>query len=74
MARYTKENARIPVKFIDGDTEEILFEIQDRNWMSIGEIFSTTVASDIIVRELKNHKLPSSILVIAVSEYKLQNE
>lgn len=73
-SRYTKENPRITVKFIDNNTDETLFEIKDRNIMNVGEIFSSYVANSIIQNELKNKELPRSILVIAVGEYNLTED
>lgn len=72
--KYTKDSPRIAIKFIDGETEEELFEIKDRSWMNIGEIFSDQIASNIIENELKDRKitLPEKILVLAVAELTLQ--
>lgn len=71
MEKYTKENSRITVKFIDSDTEITLFEIKDRSWMNIGELFTSYVADSIIKNEFKNKKLPKNIMMIAVAEYSL---
>ena len=73
-SRYTKENPRIIVNFIDNNTDETVFEIKDRNIMNVGEIFSSYVANSIIQNELKNKELPRSILVIAVGEYNLTED
>ena len=68
--RYTKDTPRLAVKFIDAETEEELFEIKDRSWMNIGEIFSDQIASNIIEKELKDRKItpPEKILILAVGE------
>lgn len=71
MGRYSKETPRINVKFIDADTNKELFEIKDRSWLNIGEIFSDSVTNSIIMNELKGKKLPKNIMVLAVGEYKL---
>lgn len=71
MARYIKETSRIDVKFIDAKTEEELFEVNDRNWMNVGEILSATHGDLLIQRELKGKKLPKKVLVITVSELTL---
>lgn len=63
--KYLKETNRINVQFIDYDTEEVLFEIQNRNWMNIGELFTDNLINDIAQRELKGKKLPKKILVLA---------
>lgn len=72
--KYIKETPRIVVKFIDNETDETLFEIKDRNIMNVGEIFSSYVANSIIQNELKNTKLPRSVLVIAVGEFILTED
>lgn len=72
MGRYVKENARINVQFIDSETDEVLLEINNRNHLDIGEIFPSSTVDSIVQRELKDRKkLPKNIMVIAVSEYKL---
>lgn len=71
MAKYTKENPRITVKFIDNDKEAVLFEIKDRNWMNIGELFTDHIANSLIDAEMKNKKIqPDEIMVIAVGIFK----
>lgn len=72
MPKYKKETPRIIVKFIDSDTENILFEIKDRNWMNLSELFPASTVSNLVINEMKNHKLPKNVMVIAVSEYILE--
>jgi hypothetical protein len=69
--KYSKDTPRITVKFINGDTDQILFEIKDRSWMTVGEIFTDHMVSSLIEQELKGKKLPKNLLVLAVGEYKL---
>ena len=68
---YTKKNSRVDVKFIDADTEKTLFEIKDRTWLTVGEIFSNGVATALIEQEFKNKKCPKNVMVIAVGEFEL---
>jgi hypothetical protein len=72
--KYAKESPRLSVKFINAETEQILFEIKDRSWMNIGEIFSDSMATEVIQNELKNKKfkLPQKLLILAVGEFDLQ--
>jgi hypothetical protein len=70
--KYVKETPRITVKFINADTEKILFEIKDRSWMNIGEIFTNNVLNSLMEQEFKNKELPKNVMVIAVGEFKLQ--
>ena len=71
---YMKETPRISIKFIDADTEEQLFEIKDRSWMNIGELFTDGIATSLIEndRRLKNKPLPQNVMILAVAEYNLQ--
>ena len=68
MAKYVRETSRIPVKFINANTEEQLFEVPDRNWMNIGEILTSHYGDTLIQTELKGKKLPEEVLVITVSK------
>ncbi len=71
--KYVKKTPRIDVKFIDPVTEEVLFEIKDRSWMNIGEMFSDGIVSSIIQNEYKDKKfVPRNVLVMAVAEYSLE--
>lgn len=69
---YTKENPRIVVKFIDNDNEEVLFELKDRNWMNVGELFTNHIMNSLIENELKDNIKPDEIMVIAVGIFKKQ--
>ena len=50
---YKKNSTRINVQYLDSETDEILFEIKDRNWMNVGELLTDTYSSGLIERELK---------------------
>jgi thioester reductase-like protein len=70
--KYVKNDPRIRVKVIDGDTEEILVEINDRSWMTLGEIFSDGAITSLIEYELRNRKnKPKNLMVLAVAEFKM---
>jgi hypothetical protein len=70
---YTKNSPRVSVKFIDADTEEQLFEIKDRSWMDMNQLFTDHIATSLIEsdRKIKNKPLPKNIMVIAVGEFTL---
>jgi hypothetical protein len=73
--KYIKETPRIPVKFIDGDTEEVLFEVTDRSWINIGEILSDGAVTSLIEYELRNKKnKPKTLMVLPVAIFKLIEE
>jgi hypothetical protein len=67
--RYRKDTPRITVKFIDADTDQILFEIKDRSWMNVGELFTDQIVTTLMEQENKSKKSPKNILVLAVGEF-----
>jgi exonuclease I len=42
------EGTRIIIKFVDTDTNELLFEVRDRNWMNIGDFFTETYITELM--------------------------
>jgi len=70
--RYSKTTPRLTVKFVDSDTNQILFEVKDRTWMTVGEIMTDGAISSIMATEWKNKPLPENLMVIAVGEFELQ--
>ena len=70
--KYAKETPRLTVKFIDADTEKTLFEINDRTWLNIGEIFSDYYIDAVMKTEMKDKKMPTNLMVLAVGEYHLK--
>lgn len=72
MIMYKKENPRIIVQFIDSDTKNVLFEIKDRNWMNVGELFTDNIASSIMRTEFsgKEEKMPENFYIIIAEEFK----
>jgi hypothetical protein len=68
---YRKETTRINVQFIDAKTDDLLFEIKDRNHLNVGEIMTDHYADMLMERELKGKRKPAKIMVIAVAEFSL---
>ena len=71
--RYSKTTPRLTIKFVDNDTNKVLFEVNDRTWMNIGEILSDGAISSVMANEWKNKPLPENLMVIVVGEYELQD-
>lgn len=70
MSRYIKSNTRLTVKFLDGDdTSKLLFEVNDRNHMNVGEMFSDTYVTSLINQTIKKENLPENVIVIVTSNY-----
>ena len=42
------DGTRIVIKVIDADTNELLFEIRDRNWMNVAEFFTEHYISELM--------------------------
>jgi len=70
--RYTKSTPRLTVKFVDNDTNEILFEVKNRTWMNVGELLTDSAISSIMQNEWKNKELPENLMVLVVGEFKLK--
>ena len=70
MAKYKKKTPRFNMKFINSDNNEILFEVNDRTWMNVGEILSDGAITSIINNEWKGKK-PENLMILLVGEYEL---
>ena len=70
--RYAKSTPRLTVKFINSDTNEILFEVKDRTWMTVGELLTDGAITSIMNTEWKNKKVPANLMVLVVGEFELQ--
>ena len=72
--KYRKKNPRIAVKYIDSDTDNVLFEINDRNHTNIGELLSDYFADTVVKDELSKLKipLPKNLMILCVAEYELK--
>lgn len=65
--KYKKETPRLSVKYIDSDTEETVFEVNDRSWMNVGELLSDTYVTEVLKQS--NVKKPQNLMVLVVGEY-----
>jgi len=69
--KYTKSTPRLTVQFINGNTDEILFETNDRTWMNVGESLSDGNVRSIMKNEWKK-KMPTKLMVLVVAEFELK--
>jgi hypothetical protein len=69
--KYTKASPRLTVKFIDSDSDEVLFEVTNRTWMDVGQILNDNAIDSIMKTEWKNKKMPNNLMVLVVGEYGL---
>lgn len=70
--RYKKATPRLKVQFVDNDTEQILFEVNDRSWMNVGEILTDGAITNIMLNERKDKSMPDNLMVLVVGEFELQ--
>lgn len=69
--RYGKSSPRLVVKFVNSDTNEVLFEIEDRTWLNVGELLNDGAVSSIMSHEF-NGNPPENLMLIVVGEYDLK--
>ena len=69
--KYRKTTPRLTVKFVDNDTNEILFEVKDRTWMNVGDLLTDTAIDSTMKNEWKNKEMPENIMVLVVGEFQL---
>ena len=70
--RYAKSTPRLTVKFINSDTNDILFEVKDRTWMTVGDLLNDVNVSSIMRNEYKDVH-PDNLMVLVVAEYELND-
>lgn len=70
--RLKKVTPKISIEAINTDNDELLFEITERNWSNLGEVFNDHYFTMITQKELKGEEIPKNITLIAVSEFKQQ--
>lgn len=69
--RYKKTTPRLDVKFVDSDTDNILFEVKDRTWMNVGDLLTDNAINNIMKNEWKNKPMPENLMVLVVGEFQL---
>ena len=70
--KYKKSTPRLTVKFVDSDTNDVLFTIKDRTWINVGEILNDGAVSSIMKVEFKG-EAPENLMVLVVGEYELDD-
>lgn len=71
MKKYKKNTPRLSIKFIDAKSNELLFEIDDKTWMNVGEIFADGYVDQLIKQTIKENNLPENIIVLAIGNFNL---
>lgn len=71
MARYIKDTPRLTVKFLDGkDTSKLLFEVNNRDHLNVGEMFSDTYVSALVEQTIEQENLPDNVLVLVTGQFR----
>ena len=71
MGNYIKNVPRLTVKFLDGnDTSKLLFEVNNRDHMDVGEMFSDTYVTSLINQTIKKQNLPDNVLVLVSANFR----
>ena len=71
MNKYQKTHPRLSVKFLDGnDTSKVLFEVNDRDHMNVGEMLSDTYTTALVNQTIKEQNLPDNVLALISVEFK----
>jgi hypothetical protein len=70
--KYLKNSHRLNLKFIDGDTNELLFEIKNQSWMEIGNFFTDHYVDDVLKNSFSVDKLPENVIVMVAENFKLR--
>jgi hypothetical protein len=60
---------RLSLKFIDGETNEQLFEIKDKSWMEIGQFMTNGYVTDIVKNSIGMEDAPENLVVMMVAYY-----
>lgn len=68
--RYKKATPRLKVKFVDSDTNAVLFEVNDRSWMNVGDMLTDGAITSIMKTEFRGDP-PENLMILVVAEFEL---
>jgi hypothetical protein len=71
--KYSKNSSRLTVQFVDADTDDIIFEVPNRNWMNVGEFLTDYYVDEVVKTECKRKGIdpPENLMVIVAAEFTL---
>lgn len=72
MSFYKKELPRLTVKFIDPSDNSLLFEVNDRDHLNVGDMFTDTYVSALLTQTFSPKDLPDNVTVLVVATYSKQ--
>ena len=69
MEKYVNINRNhINLKYIDTDTNEVLFEFNDKSWMDAGQFMSDVYVTQLMNAHFDGGDLPENVYVLATAE------
>ena len=68
MARLIKETPRLNVQFIDSKTNEILMQVNNRDYSDVGDMFSDTYVSQLLTQKFGDN-VPNEVIVLVSANY-----
>ena len=71
--KYSKNSPRLTVQYVDADTDDILFEVPNRNWINIVELLTDHYVDEMVKTNAKRKGFdpPEKLLVIVAGEFTL---
>lgn len=71
--KFIKEVPRLNVKFIQASTGKTLFEIKDRDWMNVGELFTDHYVTELMRQTYDDENIQKigKIIVVVAGDYQL---
>lgn len=70
MEKYKAETPRISVKYVNAETEEILFEINNRSFMDVMDLLSEHSVNSLFEKREK----PEKLMIIVVRDFNLKTK
>lgn len=69
--KFVKEVPRLNVKFVQASSGKVLFEIKDRDWMNVGELFTDHYVSELMRQTYDEENLLKigKIIVVVAGDY-----
>ncbi len=69
--RFAKASTRLVVKFVQVSTNKVLFEVKDRDWMNVGELFTDHYVDMLLKQYYDEENLAKigKLMVLVTGEY-----
>lgn len=71
--KYIKDTPRLKVQYINAVNDDIVFEVNNRNWTNVGELLSDYYVTEVLKQNIKEN-LPENLMILVVAEYTLNEK